>query len=120
MGSSTASEVLDAIASLRPDETPTEQLRLAFLYALHQTPVHTDMAEIESHLDQLLLKLSAVSDQHAAVSADLERLASEELCEFSPDHIWTLVRALRVQNQILNYYLGDVAQPTVGTAGAER
>ena len=52
------------------------------------------------------LRLQAASDQHAAMAMELEELAGLSPREFTEDHIWTLIRAIKVQSQLLKMYLG--------------
>ncbi len=53
------------------------------------------------------LRLQFATDQHAAVTQELEELAASDPEKFSPDQIWILVRAIKVQGQVLQLYLGD-------------
>ena len=53
------------------------------------------------------LKLQLATDQHAAVTQELENLAASDPEKFSADQIWILVRAIKVQGQVLQLYLGD-------------
>lgn len=53
------------------------------------------------------LKLQAATDQHAAMTEELERLARSDPQKFTPDQIWVLIRAIKVQSQILQLYVGD-------------
>ena len=103
-----ASQLATRIAQLRPELEPAEQLRMALLLALqHQNlGVLEDDDELERQCQEIGLQLSATSDQHAAVADELDSLALTAPCEFSPAHLWTLVRAIKVQNQILSLYLG--------------
>jgi len=55
------------------------------------------------------LRLQVASDQHAAVTQELEDLAASDPEKFSPDQIWVLVRAIKVQSQVLQLYLGELA-----------
>ena len=52
------------------------------------------------------LQHALATDQHAAMTAELEELASGDPQKFSPDQIWVLVRAIKVQSQILQLYVG--------------
>jgi len=45
-----------------------------------------------------------MEDQVAAVAEELDMLASSQPSEFSPSHIWTLLKAIRVQQQMLDLY----------------
>lgn len=103
-----AQELVDAIAKLRPQYSPAEHLRIALLLSLQYpdlTPLN-DERELERQCLEVTIQLSATSDQHAAVANELDSLATTAPCEFTPDHLWSLVRALKVQSQILNLYLG--------------
>jgi hypothetical protein len=53
------------------------------------------------------LRLEAATDQHAAMTEELESLARSDPQEFTPDQIWVLIRAIKVQGQILQLYLGE-------------
>ena len=55
------------------------------------------------------LKLQAASDQHAAMTQELEELASSDPQKFKPEQVWILIRAIRVQSQLLQMYLGQPA-----------
>jgi hypothetical protein len=63
--------------------------------------------QIESAWREMGLKLQAASDQHAAMTQELEDLASSDPQQFSPEQIWILVRAIKVQSQVLQLYLGE-------------
>ena len=58
------------------------------------------------------LQFQAATDQHAAMTQELEDLACSDPREFSPDQIWILVRAIKVQSQVLRLYAGNSA-PTI-------
>ena len=52
------------------------------------------------------IAFQAATDQHAAMTQELEELACSDPREFSPDQIWILVRAIKVQSQVLQMYVG--------------
>jgi hypothetical protein len=52
------------------------------------------------------LRLQAASDQHAAVTSELEALAKSDPTKFDREQIWVLIRAIKVQSQILQMYIG--------------
>jgi len=52
------------------------------------------------------LKLQFSTDQHAAMTQELEELAASDPKKFQNEQIWTLVRAIKVQSQVLQMYLG--------------
>lgn len=103
-----AQDLVQAVSDLRPEYTPAQQLRIALLLSLQHADINeltTDSIELEQQLSNVSMQLSATTDQHAAVSGELDSLASTSPCEFTPDHLWTLVRAIKVQSQILDLYL---------------
>lgn len=104
-----APQLIERLAKLRPSDEPSELLRMGLLLSLqHSDSASTpDEAELERRCEAVSLQLSATSDQHAAVAEELDSLAATAPCDFSPEHLWTLVRAIKVQNQILNLYLGS-------------
>lgn len=103
-----AQQLVNAIAELRPQYTAAEHLRIALLLSLQNDDLEqlSDANELERQLIEITIQLSATTDQHAAVAGELDSLAATSPCEFTPEHLWTLVRALKVQSQILNLYLG--------------
>ena len=55
---------------------------------------------------EVSLKLQLATDQHAAMTEELEALAASDPEKFTSDQIWVLVRAIKVQSQVLQLYLG--------------
>ena len=53
------------------------------------------------------LRLQAATDQHQAMTEELENLARTDPLKFSADQIWVLIRAIKVQSQILQLYVGQ-------------
>src|SRR5690606_2934762 len=74
-----------------------------------------DVAELESDSrlkmawQEISLRLQAATDQHAAMTEELDCLARTDPRKFTPDQIWVLIRAIKVQSQILQLYVGDAA-----------
>lgn len=58
---------------------------------------------------EMSLKLQVTTDQHAAMTEELEELARSNPDQFSKDQVWVLVRAIKVQSQVLQLYLGEPA-----------
>ena len=67
----------------------------------------SDTASVERKLRPIQMQLQSAHDQESAVAEELERLAATHPAEFSPSHVWTLIRAIKVQKQILDLYQGD-------------
>ena len=55
------------------------------------------------------LRLQAATDQHAAMTEELECLARSDPQRFSSEQVWILIRAIKVQSQILQLYIGEPA-----------
>ncbi|MCA9191375.1 MAG: hypothetical protein KDB03_06430 [Planctomycetales bacterium] len=102
-----ANELLLTIRRLRPNYCESELLRLALLvsFQLPHTPVSDDQ-DLDRLCQEVSWQLSAACDQHAAVAEEIDQLAAESATEYQAEHLWTLVRALKVQSQLLNFYLG--------------
>jgi len=52
------------------------------------------------------LQLQVATDQHAAMTEELEALAASNPEQFTKDQIWILIRAIKVQSQVLQMYVG--------------
>ncbi len=68
-----------------------------------------DQKKLEDAWREMNLRLQAATDQHAAVTEELERMAKSDPSKFDKEQIWTLIRAIKVQSQILELYLGEPA-----------
>ena len=108
--------LLEQVIMRMPSAKPAETLRMAML--LCHSPCDgapaerlDDPAALDERIRDLELQLAGHEDQHAAIAQELDSLASTEPCHFSVQHLWTLIRAIKVQSQLLNFYLGP--QPAV-------
>ncbi len=82
---------------------------MAFLISLRVDSLcELDDAELKAHCETVRMELQIATEQHAAVSQELDQLAETSPCEFSPNHVWTLVRAIKAQSNFLQMYLGNV------------
>jgi len=61
-------------------------------------------------LDEIQLRMQSIDDQHAAVADELDQLALTQPCEFEPKHVWTLIRAIKVQSQFVDMLTGARAE----------
>jgi urease accessory protein UreF len=68
-----------------------------------------DDARLASAWQQMDLRLQAATDQHAAMTEELESLARSDPQRFTADQVWILIRAIKVQSQILQLYVGEPA-----------
>ena len=65
-----------------------------------------ERAALQDAWKQMGLQLQLATDQHAAMTQELEDLAASDPESFSQDQIWILIRAIKVQSQVLQMYVG--------------
>jgi hypothetical protein len=53
-----------------------------------------------------------MTEQYGAVAKELESLADTEPCEFDPQHIWTLIRAIKVQSKFVDLLTTNTLVPS--------
>ncbi len=102
-------ELADRIEKLQPGADTRDVARLCLLLTNGTHPVNnlTDDLILTQAWKEMGLRLQAATDQHAAMTDELERLAKSDPKRFTPDQIWILIRAIKVQSQILQLYIGD-------------
>jgi len=101
-------QLAQKIEQLRPESTPQEVARLCLL--LTNTVLNLDDFQdrrtLEEAWKRTKLQLQLTTDQHAAMTEELENLAASDPKSFTRDQTWTLIRAIKVQSQILEMYVG--------------
>jgi hypothetical protein len=104
-------ELAASIEQMQPEADTCDVARLCLL--LSNTVENIDMLADPLSLAQMWkkvsLQLQSATDQHAAMTMELEELARSDPRQFSPDQIWVLIRAIKVQSQILQLYIGQPA-----------
>jgi hypothetical protein len=102
-------ELAKRIQSLQPQASPQDVARLCLLLANNSDELDQlqEAEKLQQAWSEMSMKLQAATDQHAAMTQELEELASSDPEEFSRDQIWVLVRAIKVQSQILQMYVGQ-------------
>ncbi len=97
------------IQRLQPDAAARDVARLCLLLANSTDDVEklNDDRQLTSAWREMGLRLQAATDQHAAMTEELESLARSDPRRFTPDQIWVLIRAIKVQSQILQLYVGE-------------
>jgi len=105
----TCQELADRIQRYQPEAHARDVARLCLLLANTTDDVSKldDDALLTAAWREAGLRLQAATDQHAAMTEELESLARSDPREFTPDQIWVLIRAIKVQGQILQLYLGE-------------
>ena len=69
----------------------------------------TDQQALITAWKNASFRLEAATDQHAAVAEELEQLGGDGPIQFTPDQLWTLLRAVKVQSQLLGLYTDQPA-----------
>ena len=97
------------IQRLQPEADASDVARLCLLLTNSTDDLQEfeDEASLKAAWQAVNLKLHAATDQHAAMTMELEQLAASDPQQFTPDQIWVLIRAIKVQSQILQLYVGQ-------------
>jgi hypothetical protein len=97
------------IQDLQPAATTQDVARLCLLISNNVDRLHNldDEKLLRATWNEMGLKLQAATDQHAAMTYELEELANSDPEQFSKDQIWVLIRAIKVQSQVLQMYVGQ-------------
>ncbi len=95
------------IEQLQPEAQPRDVARLCLLLAnaVDDVDALSDENALEQAWQDTSLKLQHAADQHAAMTEELENLAKGDPKEFAPEQVWVLIRAIKVQSQILQLYV---------------
>lgn len=97
------------IQEIQPEASAQDVARLCLL--ITNNADRLDELHEEKNLraawSEMGLKLQFATDQHAAMTYELEELASSDPEKFSKDQIWVLIRAIKVQSQVLQMYVGQ-------------
>lgn len=101
-------ELAQKIQHLEPNAQPRDVARLCLLLTNHVEHLEglKDETELSSAWKQMGLRLHQATDQHCAMTEELESLAKTDPEKFSAEQIWVLIRAIKVQSQILQLYVG--------------
>ena len=105
----TCQDLAASIERLHPNAAPRDVARLCLLVSNLTADLDTLANEnelVEAWL-QTGLRLQSTSDQHSAMTDELAALADTAPEAYTPEQIETLLRAIKVQSQVLQLYLGD-------------
>lgn len=101
-------ELAERIEQMQPGAPPRDVARLCLLLSNCIDNID-DLAQEDVLLkawQEMGLRLQAATDQHAAMTEELEQLSHSDPSTFSAEQVWVLVRAVKVQSQVLQLYLG--------------
>jgi hypothetical protein len=101
-------ELATRIQRLQPEADARDVARLCLLLTNASDDIerYKDDCVLTQAWKEMGLRLQAVTDQHAAMTEELEDLARSDPQKFCPDQVWILIRAIKVQSQILQMYVG--------------
>jgi hypothetical protein len=96
------------IQELQPEASTQDVARLCLLLSNFPDKFreYEQQEKLKSAWQEVGLKLQAATDQHAAMTQELEELANSDPEKFTRDQIWILIRAIKVQSQVLQMYVG--------------
>lgn len=104
-------ELADRIQNLQPSADIKDVARLCLLLSNSVKDSQQLASEelLTTAWKEVGLKLQAATDQHAAMTAELDELSCSDPRSFTSDQVWVLIRAIKVQSQILQLYVGQPA-----------
>jgi len=103
----TCQEIARHLADLHPEMSQAQIAQLCLLVLRSNGPeLLDDQASVAKAARAATFRLDAATDQHAAMTSELEAIFGEGPVRFSADQIWTLLRAVKVQSQLLELYAG--------------
>jgi len=107
----TCQELAKSIEKLQPKAMPHEVARLCLLLSNYVDDLDElkDEVRLAQVWQDMQVRLQAVTDQHAAMTADLEHLSRTNPEMLTFDQIMVLIRAIKVQSQVVQLYMGQTA-----------
>lgn len=102
-------ELAERIQQLQPQASARDVARVCLLLSNEHEHLNElqDERRLHDAWQQTVLKLQAATDQHAAMTQELEELASSDPEQYSKEQVWVLIRAIKVQSQVLQLYVGQ-------------
>lgn len=104
-------DLAQRIEQLRPGASVREVARLCLLLTNSTRRVEelSDDQTLRDAWREMDLRMRAATDQHAAMTEDLECLDFADLPRITTSELWQLIRTFHVQSQILRLYVGQPA-----------
>lgn len=100
------------IESIYPNADPLEVARMTALIC-SSVKDRSRLNDRQAFLDawqEATIRIQAATDQHAAVAAEMSELAGFDPRSITTDQAWILIRAIKVQTQLLKCYVGNEVQ----------
>lgn len=108
-------QLASRIERLHPEAPPRDVARLCLLLANYVPNIEElgTEAELADAWHQMGIRLQAATDQHAAMTEELEQIAGLPPEKFTAEQIWILIRAIKVQSQVLQLYVSKAQDANV-------
>jgi len=108
-------ELSSLVERMDPTAKPQDVARMCmFLFNSVDHPSDLKNPSIlDSLYSDLKIRLEGACDQHAAMTEEVKNLAASDPTKYSPDQVWILVRAIKVQSQLLQLYTAGAAPEMV-------
>ncbi|MBX7166351.1 MAG: hypothetical protein K1X74_08365 [Pirellulales bacterium] len=105
----TCHDLAAKIEEMQPGALPRDVARLCLLLSNYVDNLEklTEDSNLAKAWQEMGIRLQAATDQHAAMTEELEQLASSDPEKFTMDQVWVLIRAIKVQSQVLQLYVGE-------------
>lgn len=105
----TCYELAKRLSQLHPELSQVDVARFVLMILLQSDgdSLPTNDEALEAAWKGVSFRHEAALDQHAAVASELDSLCSDGPIHFTPDQIWVLLRAVKVQDQILELYTDE-------------
>jgi len=104
----TCQDLAARIEAIQPDAQPADVARLCLLLINFVDDIGSldDDDILANAWAEMGMRLQAATDQHAAMTDELDDVSRRAPSEFTSDDVWILLRAIKVQSQVLQLYLG--------------
>ena len=94
------------IKKVVPTVSDCETAQLCLLLLHHSEAELTNESRLESLVKRVRIQLEHSCDQYGAVTQELQQLAESNPQEFDQDQVWILLRAIKIQDQLIKLHLG--------------
>src|ERR1051325_3883011 len=103
----TCTQLAEQIEKFQPGATPQEVARLCLLLtnSVDDLAALREQRALRDAWKRTGLQLQVATDQHAAMTEELEALAASDPRSFTQEALWVLMRAIKVQSQVLQMYV---------------
>ena len=105
----TCHELAQRVEQLDPTASARDVARVCLMLtnSHHDLDSLADQEVLRTACKQTSLMLQVATDQHAAMTQELEELAGSDPEKYSHEQVWVLIRAIKVQSQVLQLYVGQ-------------